>query len=177
MTETKLCTRCKNTKALTEFGVKKNQKPNSWCKQCVRDNSSAHYKRNNPDAVAAKDRVLLLGLARDHPDYDRLYTLFRKHKLTPERLEAMLETQQNRCPICSVEFIGYSFAVDHDHSCCSGNWGCEKCVRGLLCITCNSGIGFLQDNVDIVRNAVTYLEKSRSTIDDANSSIIDRRPV
>lgn len=158
-TETKLCTLCKTTKDRAEFGTKRNGNPNSWCKQCVRDKSQQHYQRNNPGAVAAKDKVLLLGMTRDNPEYDRLYILFRKHKLTPERLQELLDQQNNSCAICSTEFEGYRFAVDHDHSCCSGQYACEKCVRGLLCLTCNSGIGLLKDDAAIVRKAAEYLEE------------------
>jgi len=27
--------------------------------------------------------------------------------------------------------------VDHDHACCPGKYGCEKCIRGTLCDPCN----------------------------------------
>jgi hypothetical protein len=29
------------------------------------------------------------------------------------------------------------FCVDHDHTCCPGEYTCGKCVRGLLCDDCN----------------------------------------
>ena len=39
--------------------------------------------------------------------------------------------------------------MDHDHG--TGE------VRGLLCITCNTGIGSLKDDVTLLQNAIEYL--------------------
>lgn len=85
--------------------------------------------------------------------------LRRKYGINLEQYAAMLDKQGGTCAICpkTPEENGMSLAVDHDHSCCSGNRSCGKCVRGLLCDNCNRGIGFLQDKVDVVLNAATYL--------------------
>jgi hypothetical protein len=52
-----------------------------------------------------------------------------------------------------------SLAVDHDHTCCSGEITCGKCVRGLLCVRCNTVLGLLRDDPEILRAAIAYLEK------------------
>jgi hypothetical protein len=31
--------------------------------------------------------------------------------------------------------------IDHDHTCCPGERSCGKCIRGVLCMQCNTNIG------------------------------------
>lgn len=79
-----------------------------------------------------------------------------RYGVTPEMFEAMLEEQDNACAICLEPFGQYQKAerdrtphVDHDHE--SGK------VRGLLCGTCNKGLGQFKDNAAIVFSAYRYL--------------------
>jgi len=78
------------------------------------------------------------------PGGDRLRTF----GLSPRRLVAMLEAQGYRCPICGRE-LGPVFQVDHDHE--TGR------VRGLLCGSCNHGLGCFRDDVGRLLAAVRYL--------------------
>ena len=40
--------------------------------------------------------------------------------------------------------------MDHCHK--------TKKIRGLLCHTCNSGLGMFKDNIEYLKNAIKYLE-------------------
>lgn len=40
--------------------------------------------------------------------------------------------------------------IDHCHE--------TKDVRGLLCRRCNHGLGFFKDKIDLMNNAIKYLE-------------------
>ena len=71
-----------------------------------------------------------------------------------------LEKSGYKCPICLAPIDQSSAAVDHDHSCCPGKKSCGKCVRGLLCSMCNSGLAFFQDDPRRLFSAVKYLEQS-----------------
>jgi hypothetical protein len=71
----------------------------------------------------------------------------------------MLKEQGGCCAICKVTenykgHTGYrkdwSFSVDHCHT--TGK------VRGLLCNQCNRGIGMLQDDTNILKAAINYLD-------------------
>jgi Recombination endonuclease VII len=73
----------------------------------------------------------------------------RKFKLEPEEVRALLLKQEGRCAICKT-FIMYCYHIDHNHT--------TGVVRGLLCGSCNRGIGLLHESVESLKNAVTYLE-------------------
>lgn len=100
-------------------------------------------------------------------NYDRDFDahLRRKFGITLEQYNAMLAEQGGVCAICgdpptiqSGISKGHKqgrqtkprLVVDHDHA--TGK------IRGLLCIPCNRGIGFLKDDPVIVRFALKYLE-------------------
>ncbi|WP_443035327.1 endonuclease domain-containing protein [Streptomyces sp. BE20] len=67
----------------------------------------------------------------------------RRHKLTLASINAILRAQDDTCPLChslggdpSTEGPSW-WHIDHDHNCCSGRSSCGRCVRGLLCASCN----------------------------------------
>lgn len=81
-----------------------------------------------------------------------LTRVFKRKKLygvTPDYYELMLLNQNGRCAICKTDNWGTTPHVDHCHT--TGK------VRGLLCHKCNTGIGLLNDNVDIMNQAIQYL--------------------
>lgn len=84
---------------------------------------------------------------------------FKRYGITEGEYISMLRLQNNRCKICGgVNQDGSDLAVDHDHYCCPGNESCGQCIRGLLCRKCNSGIGLLGDDPNIIRAAAAYIE-------------------
>ena len=65
--------------------------------------------------------------------------------------EAMFERQGGACAICKR--TGLTLCVDHCHL--TGE------VRGLLCIRCNSAIGFCSDDPAVLQAAAAYLQAAR----------------
>ena len=61
---------------------------------------------------------------------------------------------------CAIPGCGgtYRLSLDHDRSCCPGAESCGKCIRGLICLHCNVGMGHFQDDPDRMRAAIAYLE-------------------
>jgi len=53
-----------------------------------------------------------------------------------------------------------NLSLDHEHSHHPENRkaGCDECVRGLLCHSCNVGLGNFLDNPDLLQKASDYLE-------------------
>lgn len=66
---------------------------------------------------------------------------------------SMLAAQNGLCAICGGPPGKRSLNVDHDHI--TGR------VRALLCARCNVGIGGLQDDPDLMRKAIAYIERHR----------------
>jgi hypothetical protein len=96
---------------------------------------------------------------------DRKGTLARRG-LTVARYEELVRAQHATCAICGTDTPGGHngdgiWLVDHDHTCCPGRSGCAKCIRGLLCNHCNTGLGMFKDDSDLLRAAILYLERYR----------------
>ena len=75
--------------------------------------------------------------------------------ITVEHYFATLERQAHRCAICqrTIEEVPHKnkrFSLDHCHK--TGKF------RALLCVTCNTGIGSFQDDPELLRAAIRYLE-------------------
>jgi hypothetical protein len=80
-----------------------------------------------------------------------------RYGLTRKGYAALLEAQNHACAICKTPHIEENnkrLFIDHDHE--VGH----KAVRGLLCSTCNLGIGYFKDNPDLLRAAAEYLERN-----------------
>lgn len=74
-------------------------------------------------------------------------TDFLPFPLTEDQRAALKTLQRDRCAICGDK--PDQLVVDHDHD--------TGVVRGLLCNACNTGIGMLGDNPQILRLARSYL--------------------
>jgi hypothetical protein len=96
-------------------------------------------------------------------DCNRNKARLRSYGLTPAGYRAMLEAQAGGCAICGRQCAsGRMLAVDHDHACCPDpGKSCGRCLRGLLCGSCNQGIGKFQDEPERLRAAAAYLERHR----------------
>jgi hypothetical protein len=75
--------------------------------------------------------------------------------LTEAEYDQLVKRHRNRCAICKSGTPGArgEWRIDHDHV--TGQ------VRGLLCNNCNSGIGMLQDDPEIIATAARYVAEHR----------------
>lgn len=75
---------------------------------------------------------------------------------------AMLADQEGACAACGTVPgpKAKRLAVDHDHKCCPGPTSCGKCIRGLLCYSCNTDIlPAVGDDPTKLRRIAAYLER------------------
>lgn len=77
-----------------------------------------------------------------------------KYNMSLEEHECKVRSQGNMCAICGSEF-GESKAsmphVDHCHE--------TGIVRDLLCLKCNTALGSINEDIDIAKNIIKYLQK------------------
>jgi len=83
------------------------------------------------------------------------YKLRWMYNMTAEEFVRMFTEQDGKCKICGSKLgtilLG-KLNIDHDHK--TGK------VRGLLCRSCNMGLGSFKDNLILLRSAVKYLEET-----------------
>lgn len=126
----KWCVRCRRWLAMESFTPHKTSIDGyqSWCSECAAD-----------------------------------YMLRRRYGMTRAEVEVML-AEQGGCAICgTADPTAHSnyrrgWHVDHDHSCCGPDRSCAKCVRGILCASCNKMIGLARDDVLLLQSAIRYLQ-------------------
>lgn len=69
--------------------------------------------------------------------------------LSADQYEQMWDAQAGCCAVCR-KYIPYKLAVDHCHD--------TRKIRGLLCTTCNMGLGAFHDDPTVLRRAALYIE-------------------
>lgn len=81
-----------------------------------------------------------------------------QYNLTVEQVQTLFDHPE--CDVCGSSDPGKKdFHIDHDHSCCDRPGSCGKCVRGLLCGSCNRAMGNAKDDPHVLRRMADYLER------------------
>jgi hypothetical protein len=137
------CPGCEMLLELKEF-VKLHEDTAVYCLECNRKRGKNRSKEIRRLEYQSRRTVV------------RNSKLKNKFGITPDQYQKLLSKQNNLCAICKrtreeVSKNKKSFAVDHDHK--TGN------IRGLLCTRCNPGLGFFEDNVQTLLNAIEYPSK------------------
>lgn len=102
------------------------------------------WKRRRPHLVKLSQEK--------HKEAKRHSSRKYRYGITKEQYEERLLNQKNCCAICLSTEVGRkhtAFHVDHNHY--TGK------IRGLLCDKCNRGLGYFNDDPDVLQKAVEYL--------------------
>lgn len=155
---TKICTKCKTEKALSEFYQYRNRKHRvgtnlvaySACRTCCVAKAKRYADNNREKIKARRDRARAEGRGLPNKGWrDRhLKRLYNTNHLA---YDLQLQGQHGCCAICGRPPAEGErrFPFDHDHS--------TGLTRGVLCSACNGGLGCFRDRPDLLRNALTYL--------------------
>lgn len=90
------------------------------------------------------------------PELRRDWTLKRQYGITLDDLNNMLQEQGGKCAICTKAIVAIGTREANDSACVDHCHDTGK-IRGLLCRSCNTAIGLLQDSPDVIRAAAYYL--------------------
>lgn len=152
----KTCNRCKATKSLSEFFPNKKRSDGvaTYCKPCQLEYQRERYA----DPKSYRRRQMNRDeYARRRKASGRKWYLKSMYNLTEDEYIKLHNTNNGQCWICCKK-VDYYLHVDHNHLCCAGEKSCGKCVRGLLCYSCNSLLGYAKDNTEILKAAIQYLD-------------------
>ena len=164
----KVCSKCGVEKESSLFNRDRSKASGyrSWCKTCDNINSKVQYNKD-PQARRDKrkeyyyenreDEIQKRGeFRKNNVDMHRGHKYRQLYGITLEQFEEMRTLQKCSCAICGKHELqnkNKKLFVDHDHD--TGK------VRELLCHGCNTGIGLLQDDVELLQKALDYLIKHK----------------
>ena len=124
----KRCPTCKELKPLDEFPRNRSTK----------DGRAAYCKPCHNQRM----REIAERLYGGNASFNRM----RRYGISSSDVEEMVRRQGGVCAICGAEAPRH---VDHDHK--TGQ------IRGILCFSCNRGLGKVEDDVEVLRGALRYL--------------------
>lgn len=129
------------------------------CKNCdvKLDESNRAYRLNSCRACynKYKRRVNTANYqehVKENKDYHMKYSLKRNYNMTKFEYDVKLVNQMFGCAICKQPFnYERKAGVDHNHQ--------TNVVRDLLCYRCNTALGLVNDDEDILINMIEYLKR------------------
>lgn len=149
---TKRCTCCALEKSHEDFYRDRNRRDGlrGKCKACVAKDNAKWYQNGGKEIAKANQRRRI---ATD-PDFrarrrDRM--LRAKFGITLADFRELLALQDDLCAICrTAPERPDLWHVDHDHT--TGH------IRGILCGSCNRGLGYFRDDITRLNQATEYLD-------------------
>jgi len=146
----KTCTKCLIAQEIEQFPIHKAYKGGrtTHCRKCLSKQSCAWAKANKEraNAIGRKTRA-------KHPKTRQNAKFKARYGISLDQFNEMSRQQEHKCSICAKhgsENKNGKLFVDHCHK--TGK------IRGLLCDRCNKSLGLMEDNVDLLRSSIGYLE-------------------
>ena len=153
----KLCTQCHIIKPLSEF-YKRTLSFDGYqpsCKSCDH-HRAAERRRKYPERHRMWCRRWKEANVERKKFTDRRSFLKNKYGITIEGYDIRYDAQNGKCAICKREGKRFttngrkdSLEIDHCHN--------TQEIRGLLCRSCNMGLGLLSDTPEGLHRALQYI--------------------
>lgn len=159
----RLCKGCNQLKPLdSKHFVKDKNDPTGFTYRCKICRAKAHkqWSLRNPGKIKELNekhkgtRKAYYNSPEIKLKYRKKY-IERKFGIKYDLYQSMHDSSDGKCYICGEPETNKRqeyLSVDHDHK--TGK------VRGLLCNSCNRGLGFFRDNPKYLENAKTYINNS-----------------
>lgn len=137
----KKCSTCQVLKSLDSFNKNKTKKDglNTLCRDCSNKKSKRYYLLN---------KQMHIKKVAVYKSNHKAKVIASRLKINESEVQAILDASNSLCAICHRKT---KLVVDHCHS--------SNKVRGLLCNSCNKGLGFFEDNVERLSSAIKYIEQ------------------
>ncbi len=158
ISDTKYCNGCGRTLPRESFNLRKDSngkfKRRSRCKECE-SKASASYLIKMSDEQKDERIERKKTYNQKHRLENNSYARIRQTKKwngNPESIKAYIDSHNRTCEICGEnESVVGTLHIDHDHS--------QNAFRGLLCSTCNTGLGQFKDDIKRLLSAIEYLKR------------------
>lgn len=132
-----------------------------FCKQCRAEKSLADFPKNSHSLFGRLHLCSPCYAEYQHEQKkktraaQRAKYRFRAYGVTLAEIEAAFARQDGCCAICksALDLNMRDAHVDHDHA--TGRF------RGILCRSCNWGLGNFRDNHEALSAAISYLKEHR----------------
>ena len=153
---TKKCTRCKKELTKDLFYSRKKDGKEIWyycCKKCTLEYAKQRRLKGNNREIA---KACSKQWRKDNPERERFvreqWKIKDRYNITLAEYDVLLESQVGICAICGgVNTNNNRLCVDHCHK--------SLKVRGLLCHSCNRGLGNFNDDIKLLSKAIKYLKE------------------
>lgn len=118
-------------------------------KETINANSRKFYQ-NNKERLNKNSKEYYKQNKHKMTERNKKYTRSTKYGISQEQYDDMLDKQGHKCNICK-EALDMDRATHVDH--------CHKTgrVRGILCRTCNLGLGHFKDRAELLLSAWEHL--------------------
>lgn len=166
----KTCSKCKEDLPISRFSKDTGTRDGfyAWCKPCKQ---SQQRSRSFEPAQDGEKKCNTCGLIKHIIEFKKAKHCtsgrgnecrdclsFReiqyRYSLSKEDWHDLLSHQQGGCAICGeLDQRSRVLNVDHCHN--TGK------IRGLLCNSCNRGLGYLKDDAEILLKASNYIRKHK----------------
>jgi beta-N-acetylglucosaminidase len=99
----------------------------------------------------ARSRELNNNWAKNNKNKLKDLALKKAYGISLDEYNSILLAQSGKCKICKKHYSEFTIALAVDHCHNTGK------IRGLLCDSCNRGLGYFKDSRDLLLEASNYL--------------------